>query len=91
MKIKSAFKFESLSFPKVIPGFFVLSIFLMFFGITTKAIGQVPNLLLCDYEGNIAVTNVYNNIGLPNDITVDNPFKTGINTCKDIVPVQIGS
>jgi len=42
---------------------------------------EIPaDLILCDYEGKAAVANVYNNINAPGDITVDNPFKTGINT-----------
>jgi GH35 family endo-1,4-beta-xylanase len=49
----------------------------------------VPSILLTDYEGNSAVSNVYNNINLPNDITVDNPYKTGINTSSKCTKLTV--
>jgi len=58
-------------------GILILAL-IIHFNIDAQEIAK--NIVLCDYEGNTAINNVYNNINLPGDITVSNPYKTGINT-----------
>lgn len=40
----------------------------------------LPDLVVNDFEGNVSVNQTYNNVSLPNDTNVVNPYQTGINT-----------